>query len=104
MRVNFGVFAGRQATAAEIDELAPSSLPAVSHLSIVAEQRHEFAEAIEVSVNYVRIEVSRETLRSPTSGSTKLAERLLAIGERLGPRLRRRPQQRPDRRAATKRP
>jgi hypothetical protein len=43
VQINFGVFAGRQATPAEIDSLAQGLLPIVGGLSIVAEQRHEIA-------------------------------------------------------------
>ena len=41
VRVNFGVFAGRRATPAEIDELAKALLPKVGEVAIVAEERHE---------------------------------------------------------------
>src|SRR5204862_5751013 len=41
VRVNFGVFAGRAPTPAEIDELAKSLVPKVGEVSIVAEERHE---------------------------------------------------------------
>ncbi|MDQ4095691.1 MAG: hypothetical protein M3174_05765, partial [Actinomycetota bacterium] len=41
IRVNFGVFAGRDATPAELDELARALLAEVGEVSIVAEQRHE---------------------------------------------------------------
>ncbi len=58
MRVNFGVFAGRGATPAEIDELAAALLPKVGDVSIVAEERHEIGEDAEASLNQVRIEVS----------------------------------------------
>jgi hypothetical protein len=59
LRVNFGVFAGRQATPAEIDDLARALATEVSEFAIVAEERHEFADAVEASVNLVRIEVER---------------------------------------------
>src|SRR6478736_3615829 len=62
VRVNFGVFAGRGATPAEIDELAKSLLPKVGEVAIVAEERHEIGEGSEASLNQVRIEVSPEQL------------------------------------------
>ena len=75
VRVNFGVFAGRSATPAEIDELARWLLDEVEDVTIVAEDRHEFDEAVEASVHQVVIEVARAprdwTLRR------QLAERLL---------------------------
>jgi len=57
IRVNFGVFAGRHATPAEIDELALSLREYSSTFAIVSENRHEFADAVEASVHQVVIEV-----------------------------------------------
>jgi len=62
VRVNFGVFAGRRATPAEIDELARLLLPKVGKVAIVAEERHEISEESEASLNQVRIEISPEQL------------------------------------------
>ena len=58
IRVNFGVFAGREATPAEIDELARSLLPHTGPVSIVSEQRHEIGEQVEAAVHQVRIELA----------------------------------------------
>jgi hypothetical protein len=60
VRVNFGVFAGRHATPAEIDELAASLKDRVPAFAIVAEERHEFGGAIEASVHQVVVEVPHE--------------------------------------------
>jgi hypothetical protein len=60
IRVNFGVFAGRHATPAEIDELAAALSDLVPAFAIVAEDRHEFGGAIEASVHQVVVEVPRE--------------------------------------------
>ena len=38
LRINFGVFAGRSATGAEIDELARKLLPELGDVTIVAEE------------------------------------------------------------------
>lgn len=65
IRVNFGVFAGRPATPAEIDELAHALLPEVGEVSIVAEERHEVGQEAEASLHQVRIEVDSEHLPSP---------------------------------------
>jgi hypothetical protein len=78
LRVNFGVFAGRQATPAEIDDLARSLSTEVSEFAIVAEERHEFADAVEASVHLVRIEVSRGAVSAPAD---ELARRLLALAD-----------------------
>ena len=60
IRVNFGVFAGRHATPAEIDELAGALGDFLPSFAIVAEERHEFADAVEASVHQVVVEVPRE--------------------------------------------
>ena len=58
VRVNFGVFAGRDATAAEIDRLAQWLLDEVGEVSIISEERHEIDAHVEASVHQVRIEIS----------------------------------------------
>jgi hypothetical protein len=60
VRVNFGVFAGRHATPAEIDELAASLRESVSLFAIVAEDRHEFGGDVEAAVHQVVVEVPQE--------------------------------------------
>lgn len=60
VRVNFGVFAGRHATPAEIDDLAHELRDLLPAFGIVSEERHEFGDAVEASVHQVVIEVSRE--------------------------------------------
>ncbi|HZC74606.1 MAG TPA: hypothetical protein VE220_01430 [Gaiellaceae bacterium] len=60
VRVNFGVFAGRHATPAEIDELAVSLGDFLPSFAIVSEERHEFADAVEASVHQVVVEVPQE--------------------------------------------
>ena len=77
IRVNFGVFAGREATAAEIDELAAGLLPEVGEVTIVAEQRHEFSEAAEASLHQVRIEVEPDNLPGDPADRESLTERLV---------------------------
>ena len=62
IRVNFGVFAGRHATPAEIDELALALRGFASSFAIVSEDRHEFADAVEASVHQVVVEVPHESL------------------------------------------
>ena len=60
VRVNFGVFAGRHATPAEIDELALALRDFVPSFAIVSENRHEFGNAVEASVHQVVVEVAQE--------------------------------------------
>lgn len=60
IRVNFGVFAGRHATPAEIDELALALRDLLPSFAIVSEERHEFGDAIEASVHQVVVEAPQE--------------------------------------------
>ena len=60
VRVNFGVFAGRNATQAEIDDLAHELNTVAASFAIVAEERHEFGGAREVSLRQVAIEIEQE--------------------------------------------
>ncbi len=60
VRVNFGVFAGRHATPAEIDELAASLRESVPLFAIVAEDRHEFGGVVEAALHQVVVEVPQE--------------------------------------------
>jgi hypothetical protein len=79
IRVNFGVFAGREATPAELDDLARELLPDVGAVSVVAEQRHEVSEDTEVALHQVRVEIAGEYLPDDLE---ELETRLLAAAER----------------------
>ncbi len=72
VRVNFGVYANRGATPAEIDKLAEWLLDEVGDVTIVAEERHEIGPHAEASVHQVRIEVHGLT---DTAVEEKLVER-----------------------------
>ena len=60
VRINFGVFAGRTVTPAEIDDLARLVSELVPAFAIVAEERHEFGGAVEASVHQVVVDVPYE--------------------------------------------
>ncbi len=60
VRVNFGVFAGRSATAAEIDALAHALLPELGDVTIVTEDRRELSDQSETSLHQVRIELPED--------------------------------------------
>jgi hypothetical protein len=62
VRVNFGIFAGRDVTNAEIDELARILLPEVPTVTILSEDRHEIDKDVEVSVHQVRIEIEHDAV------------------------------------------
>ena len=81
IRVNFGVFAGREATPAEIEELAAQLLPDVGEVSIVSEQRHEIGEDAEAALHQVLIEVAEDQLPADDERE-RLADRLVATAER----------------------
>jgi hypothetical protein len=55
IRINFGVFAGREATSAEIEELARALHERIPRFAIVAEHRFEFGNDVEASVRLVRV-------------------------------------------------
>ena len=61
LRVNFGVFAGRNATQAEIEQLAHELARDVDSFAIVAEERHEFGGAREAAVRQIVIQIDEET-------------------------------------------
>jgi len=75
IRVNFGVISGREATAAEIEELARELHDRVGTFSIVAEHRYEFAGEAEAAVHQVRIETEDAI-------DDELRGRLLEIADR----------------------
>ncbi|MEN3342278.1 MAG: hypothetical protein V7644_1682 [Actinomycetota bacterium] len=60
IRVNFGVFAGRSATPAEIEDLATELRDTVASFTIVSEDRHEFGPSVEATLHQVVIEIARE--------------------------------------------
>jgi hypothetical protein len=60
VRVNFGVFAGRNATNAEIDDLARAVRREVESFAIVAEERHEFGGEVEATIRQVVIEIPED--------------------------------------------
>ena len=80
--VNFGIFAGREATPAEIDELAKVLLPRIGEVSIVSEERHEIGEESEASLHQVRVEIEEAKLPQSDHERDELRGRLLELVER----------------------
>jgi hypothetical protein len=78
IRVNFGVFSGRNATQAEIDDLARSLREEVESFSISAEERHAFGGSREAVARQVVVEVP-----APYAGAVpnELADRIVSIAE-----------------------
>lgn len=79
VRVNFGVFAGREVTPAEIDDLARALHVEIPSFTIVAEARHEFGGVVEAALHQVVIEVDRDNA-GPDADA--LCARLVAAAER----------------------
>jgi hypothetical protein len=81
VRVNFGVYAGRDATPAEIDDLATSLLEQVGAVSIVSEERHEIDDHSEAAVHQVRIEIGQESLPTDRDQLQELGIRVVVAAE-----------------------
>jgi hypothetical protein len=81
VRVNFGVFAGREATPAEIDRLAEWLLDEVGEVSIISEERHEIDAHVEASVHQVRIEVSPDLVPADDGERSQVEARILERAE-----------------------
>jgi hypothetical protein len=81
IRVNFGVFAGRDATSAELEELGKLLVPEAGEISIVGEQRHEISEEAELLLHQVRVSVSRENLPEDPEERKEFCGRLVTLAE-----------------------
>jgi hypothetical protein len=81
VRVNFGIVAGREATPAEIDDLAAVLLAAAPQVSIISEQRHEIGRELEASVHQVRIELGHDVVPNDLTALDALEHSLVAAAE-----------------------
>src|ERR671937_352923 len=80
--VNFAMFAGRNATPAELDDLGQMLRPEVEHVAVVAEERHELEADTEIALHQVKIEVAEELLPADEFEIGELAGRLTSVAER----------------------
>jgi hypothetical protein len=80
--VNFGLFASREVTRAEIDDLARELLTKVVCVTIVSERRYEIGADAEAAVHQLRVLVQPGALRSDRPDLAELRGRLLEITER----------------------
>lgn len=71
VRVNFGMIAGREATPAELDELASRLVPLLGSVSIIAEHRQETDGNAEIELHQVRIDLTED---DPIADVVALAE------------------------------
>jgi hypothetical protein len=78
VRVNFGLYAGRNATQAEIDDLARALSDVVDSFTIVAEERHEFGDAVEAAIRQTVIEVPEPC---PSDDLDELCDRVVTCAE-----------------------
>ncbi|MGZ8782381.1 MAG: hypothetical protein ACXWZB_02670 [Gaiellaceae bacterium] len=78
IRVNFGMFSGREATQAEIDDLAHLLLTEVEAITIVAEQRTVADREMEASVHQIRVELNGEDPQRPLLIAEQWAEACVA--------------------------
>jgi hypothetical protein len=81
IRVNFGMFAGREATSAEIEELGAALVPEIGTAEISSENRYEISAESEAEVHQVRIGVPNELLPVDDFEIGELAGRLVSIAE-----------------------
>jgi hypothetical protein len=81
IRVNFGVFAGRDATSAELEELGKLLVPEAGEISIVGEQRHEMSEDAEFLLHQVRVSVSRDNVPEDPEERKEFCGRLITLAE-----------------------
>jgi hypothetical protein len=81
VRVNFGIFAGRVATAAELERLAESLLELVEAVTIVSEERHEVGAEAEGTVHQIRIDLERAQVPGAAGERKRFAERVVERAE-----------------------
>ena len=62
IRVNFGMFSGRVATIAELDELARDLLEVLPRVTIESMRRHEVDHEVEAALHQVKVAASGREL------------------------------------------
>ena len=78
IRVNFGMFAGREATQAEIDDLAHTLLAEIESVTIVAEQRTVADRETEASLHQIRVELGDQEPGRPLLLTEQWAQACIA--------------------------
>ena len=82
IRINFGVFAGREATPAELDELGRAVMAEVERVTLVSEHRHELERDSETSLHQVRMDIPEAALPADTAEAGWTRDRILGLAER----------------------
>ena len=81
IRVNFGVFAGRDATTAELEELGKLLLREAGEVSIVGEERHELSDGVEIVLHQVRVAIAPERVAADRVEREAFGEKLVGLAE-----------------------
>ena len=71
VRVNFGLLTGREATPAELDDLAGRLVPVLGSVSLIAEHRQETDGHAEAELHQVRIDLEAD---APADTVVSIAE------------------------------
>jgi hypothetical protein len=81
IRINFGVFAGRDATTAELEELGKLLVGEAGEISVVGEERHELSDTAELVLHQVRVAVRPELVPDDPQERAAFCERLVGLAE-----------------------
>jgi hypothetical protein len=81
IRINFGVFAGRDATTAELEELGKLLVPEAGEVSVTGEERHDLTEDAEVVLHQVRVAVPPDAVPKAGPKRADFCERLVTLAE-----------------------
>jgi len=81
IRINFGVFAGRDATTAELEELGKLLVPEAGEVSIVGEERHQLTEDAEIVLHQVRVAIPPDSVPAEQLERKDFCERLVTLAE-----------------------
>jgi hypothetical protein len=81
IRINFGVFAGRDATTAELEELGRLLVPEAGEVTVVGEERHDLAEDVAVVLHQVRVDVPPDSVPRDPLQRAQFCERLVTLAE-----------------------
>src|SRR3954452_13838091 len=81
IRINFGVFSGRDATTAELEELGKLLVPEAGEVSIIGEERHDLSEGAEVVLHQVRVALPPDAVPNDRAERKRFCERLVTLAE-----------------------
>jgi len=81
IRINFGVFAGRDATSAELEELGRLLVPEAGEIAIIGEERHELGEHAGLVLHQVRVTVPDDAVPDEEAERKQFCQRLVTLSE-----------------------